>query len=124
MAQTLDRTMEIDMEIDQESEELDLEREFAPTAHPPVALPGDGQNSLRLGFAPAPTVYDTPIVHETPTVPLNEAVIETADRPAPLVRPIRTRRSRRVDWYEIAVIGLILACGALCVYRLAWAIQP
>ncbi|MGI4789424.1 MAG: hypothetical protein ACRYFS_11315 [Janthinobacterium lividum] len=44
-----------------------------------------------------------------------------ADRPAPLVRP---RRRLQIGWYGIAIVTLILSCGALCIYRLMWAIQP
>ena len=35
----------------------------------------------------------------------------------------RLRRKWRLDWVEIGTIGLTVACAALSVYRLFWAIQ-
>ena len=66
--------------------------------------------------------------------------VPVAPAPAPLVRAaaqvlpgrrVRTgpavtakRRRVRVDWHLLGVILLILTSAAVCIYRLAWAMQP
>jgi len=43
----------------------------------------------------------------------------------PRLRPFRTGKGLkwRLDWVELSTAGLALACGALSVYRLFWAIK-
>ena len=66
---------------------------------------------------------------------LSEFTAATAQAPAPARAFPRRRagtgravkakpRRARVDWYTLGVILLILASGAVCLYRLAWAMQP
>lgn len=43
---------------------------------------------------------------------------------SPMTFPLRGHRSRRLDWYEIGVICLMLTSAAICSSRLIWAIQP
>jgi hypothetical protein len=43
---------------------------------------------------------------------------------SPTTFPVRGYRSRRLDWYEIGVICLVLISAAICSSRLIWAIQP
>ena len=40
-----------------------------------------------------------------------------------VVRTVPVRRVH-IDWYTLSVLLLILASGAVCLYRLAWAMQP
>ena len=39
-------------------------------------------------------------------------------------RTAAAKRWVRVDWYALGVILLMLAAGAVCIYRIAWAMQP
>ena len=66
-----------------------------------------------------PAAGDCPTIPAAQSIPSEQIVI--ADRPAPLTRP---RRRFRMERYEITIISLMLGCGALCLYRLIWAIQP
>lgn len=43
---------------------------------------------------------------------------------SPTTFPLRTYRPRRLDWYEIGVVCLMLTSAAICSGRLLWAIQP
>lgn len=93
-----------------------LPGEAAPLVLLPL-LPLAAADPRLLVFAPAPAIS---------TVMADRTVIAAAyspagDLPAPLVRP---RRRFQMDWYEAAVITLILGCAALGAYRLMWAIQP
>ncbi len=36
----------------------------------------------------------------------------------------KTARRARIDWYALAVVLLMLVSGAVCLWRLLWAIQP
>jgi len=47
-----------------------------------------------------------------------------SDQPVSIERAVTANRRVRVDWYALGVILLILASGAVCLYRLAWAMQP
>lgn len=42
----------------------------------------------------------------------------------PAARSVRAQRDLGVDWFEIGTAVLILACAAICIYRLHWAMQP
>lgn len=85
-----------------------------------------------FGFVPAPTVPASVVPAPTVPAPIASAPIVSvdppafADQPTSISRPVPLVRLRRVrmDWYQIAVILLILSCAALCIYRLAWAVQP
>jgi len=57
--------------------------------------------------------------------PLRFAPGETlAPRAVPAEKPgARARRPPRLDLFDMAVVVLIVACAAACVYRLFWAIQ-
>ena len=68
---------------------------------------------------------------ETPATTLTNPVIAQIDAgtlryakagPAMLTRP--AHRIRRLDWYEIGVITLLLSSAATCIFRLLWAVQP
>ena len=91
----------------------------APTSHPPVIVPADAfpglaNNPPVLGFAPAPAVPAEPAASPQPAV-LTDLV--------PVLR-IRPRGRLHLSGYEATIIALILGCGALCAYRLFWAISP
>ncbi len=68
---------------------------------------------------------------ETPGTTLANPVIAQIDAgtlryakagPATLTR--RAHRTRRLDWYELGVITLLLSSAAVCIFRLLWAVQP
>lgn len=107
MAQILDPPLELDQE---------LSRGFSLA--PPLSVPRAPDIALFPGTAPFPDVAPFGFA-PAPTVPAARPV--SLDRPAPRVRP---RRRLHLDWYESAVILLILSCTALCVTRFCWAIHP
>lgn len=107
MAQTLDPTLEPDQE---------LSRGFSLA--PPLSVPRVPGIAPSPGIAPPPDIAPFGFA-PAPTVPA--ACPVSLDRPAPRVRP---RRRLHLDWYESAVILLILSCMALCVTRCFWAIHP
>ncbi len=43
---------------------------------------------------------------------------------SPTTFPTQKYRPRRLDWYELGVIILMITCAAICSSRLIWAIQP
>ena len=77
---------------------------------------------------------DTP-KHETEAVRL-AAGQTTLPRPPALPGPFvfrargtaspctKTARRARIDWHALAVVLLMLVSGAVCLYRLLWAMQP
>lgn len=117
MIQTLDTPLEIPQDL----------------SLAPVLPASDTPDIAPFGFVPAPTVsvptapasvvpapiVPAPIVSVDPPIFTDQTI--STSRPAPLVRP---QRRVRIDWYQIAVIFLILSCAALCIYRLASAVQP
>ena len=113
MTQTLD-----EIEVSNRTLELIVETLLLPeAAPPPIEADFLGAGSPLLVFAPAPA-FPAPALERTGIAGVQAA---PADLPAPRVRP---RRRFRVDWYEAAVVALILGCAALSAYRLLWAIQP
>lgn len=87
--------LDVPLELDQD---LSLPQPLSAPGVPDIAP---------FGFASAPTI---PAVRPVPT-----------DPPALRITP---RRRFHFNWYESAVILLILGCAAPCIYRLLWAIQP
>ena len=117
-AQASDNTQDLSNPLEL-SQNILLVGETAPLASLPLAT----VDPYLLVFAPAPTFptvrADRTVIAVVHSLPADLPV--SPDLPAPLVR---SRRFFRVDWYETAVVSLILSCATLCLYRLMWAIQP
>ena len=66
----------------------------------------------------------------SPTTPVPAPTMRAAARVLPDLRietgPAVTakRRRVRVDWHLLGILLLILTSAAVCIYRLAWAMQP
>ena len=56
--------------------------------------------------------------------PALPAISEPSEQLVRIERAATAKRRARVDWYTLGIILLILASGAVCIYRLAWAMQP
>jgi len=72
---------------------------------------------------PSPTLPGLPSLGGRPLrFASGEAV---APRAVPVEKPgACARRRPRLDVFDMAMLVLIIACAAVCVHRLSWAMQP